>query len=640
VSSVLDHLAWNALEASLLAAAILLWTGLRPTSAPVRHALWLLVAVKLLLPPAGIPGAGLRDGLRSVAAGIAARTPAPVVPAAPFDAAAAREEFLPAAPQDDGMSILPEEEPAAGDDAAAAGDVAAETSAMAAAPPAVAAPGAGLPAGAAPAAAALWLAGAAIILCRRARRILALRALLRAGGEAPLDVLGECADLAARLGIRSPPRVLVAPWAASPFLSAAGAPAIVLPACLLEPAGRGALRAVLAHELGHLKRHDHWASWVDLLATAVFWWLPTAWIAGRAMERASDEAADACAARALGSRRTYAEALIETLEVLTWKQAAPFAIPGRGLGEKEAVERRLVMVLRHPLFTELSLRSRIALVALGLLVLPAAPGPAPGQSPASAEPVPAPEALPAPGAGTAAPADSAPAALPVPEEAPALAAPSADDGSAASPAGPARFKSRGTAARNSDGYGYGAASTDDAPRGFEERLSAVEKKVDRLLREMEKLTRAMGTRQYAPAAGGPRDYDSPRNPAYAPRAVAPRTSARTSPGSAIAQPSQATDPAMGGPSERLRSIERRFEERARALRKELADLEAALEEEMRAAAAEDPDGGGNPLDGWPQAPGAAPVRRPPRALNVPNAAELPTPVQPAQPAAVPAPSRR
>jgi hypothetical protein len=424
---------------------------------------------------------------------------------------------------------------------------------------------------------------------------------------------------------------------------------IVLPLCLLEPDGRGALRAVLAHELGHLKRRDHWAAWIDLLTTTVFWWLPTAWIAGRAMERASDEAADACAARALGSRRTYAASLIETLEVLTWNQT-PFALPGRGLGAKEAVERRLVMVLRQPLFTGLSLRSRVALVALGLLLLPAAAGPAPGQEAAPGEPARIPEiapvaALPASADEPAVPAVPVAPPAPVAPALPRARPPSADDYGIPAPPPGGAGSSYGLRGGTGGNAGYALGSPDDAPRNVEERLSDVERKVDRLLREMERLTRAVAPGPSA-ATGGTRGRD-PDSPAYSPRPVTPRAAnrpARTGAGTQSRQVAPA-DPLPRERGERLKSIERRFEERARALRKELADLEAALEAEMKAATERDPDdGGGDALEDEPRDPVPVPEPQPaprvPGALNLPGTPGAPPqPGQPAQPRAIPGPAR-
>ena len=51
--------------------------------------------------------------------------------------------------------------------------------------------------------------------------------------------------------------------------------------------------AVLAHELAHLKRRDHWVRRLEAIVLGLYWWYPGAWWARRQLERAEEECCDA-----------------------------------------------------------------------------------------------------------------------------------------------------------------------------------------------------------------------------------------------------------------------------------------------------------------------------------------------------------
>jgi len=68
-------------------------------------------------------------------------------------------------------------------------------------------------------------------------------------------------------------------------------PRIMLPASALDwPTER--LRAVLAHELGHVARADWLVHLVAQLACAVYWFHPLFWSAERSLGRETELAAD------------------------------------------------------------------------------------------------------------------------------------------------------------------------------------------------------------------------------------------------------------------------------------------------------------------------------------------------------------
>ncbi len=99
--------------------------------------------------------------------------------------------------------------------------------------------------------------------------------------------------------------------------AAAGRALLLVPARLWEQFDAARLDTVLAHELAHLRRRDHWVRRLEFLALGLYWWLPVAWLARRRLREAEEQCCDAWVVSSLpGSARAYALALAETVEFL------------------------------------------------------------------------------------------------------------------------------------------------------------------------------------------------------------------------------------------------------------------------------------------------------------------------------------
>ncbi len=87
----------------------------------------------------------------------------------------------------------------------------------------------------------------------------------------------------------------------------------------------GIQRAVLAHELWHVRRYD-WC-WVVLeeVVRAVFWFQPAMWILISRIQSAREETVDELAILATGSRRSYLDALVAFADRPSVFAAAAFA---------------------------------------------------------------------------------------------------------------------------------------------------------------------------------------------------------------------------------------------------------------------------------------------------------------------------
>ena len=145
---------------------------------------------------------------------------------------------------------------------------------------------------------------------------------------------------------------------------------VVLPAPLVRCAARSRVVALLAHELAHFRRGDHFCRWFEVFVLSLFWWNPVAWWARRQLHRAEEECCDAWVLWALPKQsREYAGAILETLDFLSGAQPVMPALAS-GLGAADVLERRLTMILHGSLPRRLSLRSQLGMLLVAAVVLP------------------------------------------------------------------------------------------------------------------------------------------------------------------------------------------------------------------------------------------------------------------------------
>jgi beta-lactamase regulating signal transducer with metallopeptidase domain len=276
----------------------------------------------------------------------------------------------------------------------------------------------------APALLAVSLAGSLWVVALAAYRARRFRELLRGIRPATGDLAAAARRAARDLGLPPArlPRLGLVNAAVPPMLWIDGRELLLLmPEGLVRRLSDQGRELLLAHELAHVARRDHWMRLVELAATAVFWWLPVTWWARRALRRAEERACDerVLAARP-ASNRAYAEALLETVSLLARRPTPPLPAGATGAAPIRDLEQRFQEILMMRRRSDLSRPARHTLLALAALSLAVFPGAA-EQDERSTVPVPRPrpsaEAAPAPGAPRPLPrAQESPDAAPAPSE--------------------------------------------------------------------------------------------------------------------------------------------------------------------------------------------------------------------------------
>ncbi|HEY3114231.1 MAG TPA: HEAT repeat domain-containing protein [Gemmatimonadaceae bacterium] len=197
-----------------------------------------------------------------------------------------------------------------------------------------------------------------------------------------LTPLWEVSD---RLSLEEPPRLLRSEDAKMPFACGVFNATIVLPAeCDSWSLDRR--RAVLLHELAHVRRHDLIGHTLGRLACAVYWFHPLVWTAAKRLrsesERACDDLALACGARATD----YAEHLLDIVTSVRRDATPSVAL---AMARRKEFEGRMLAILDPELRHSSPTRKQSAiligsLALISIVVGAAAPSPrTSGRVPAS-----------------------------------------------------------------------------------------------------------------------------------------------------------------------------------------------------------------------------------------------------------------
>ncbi len=332
------NFAWPMLwQSSLLIALVLALDFLlaRKIRAAVRYALWLAVLVKLLLPPALALPTGAAWWL---------------MPAPPVAKAPPAKHFT-----------------VTYDDAPAQPYIAPPTVAMPAPPVRLELAG--------------WALLVSVVVSAALLAWLALRwwqvaRLVRAATAAEefSEALGDALRLA---GVRVA-RLKIIESQMSPAVCGLLRPVILLPRELAEKLSPAQLRAVLLHEIFHLRRKDVWVNCAQALLQIFYWWHPLLWVANARIRRVREEAVDDAVMLALrDDAETYAPTLLEVAKLAFRRPLMSLGLVGI-MESRSALRQRIERLVdfRAPRKAGLTFASLCGIFIFSAVALPMGEAPA------------------------------------------------------------------------------------------------------------------------------------------------------------------------------------------------------------------------------------------------------------------------
>lgn len=186
---------------------------------------------------------------------------------------------------------------------------------------------------------AAWVIGALALLVRVCGGgLMVQRVTRRATPLESMDWMTPLWEAADRLDLARAPRLFMSDGVQLPFACGVFRPAIVVPASAAQWTD-DRRRAVLFHELGHVRRRDLLSHLVGRLACALYWFHPLVWLAARRARVESERACDDLVLSAGTRPSAYAEHLLQIASGAAKATAPVVAIP---MAQRKEFEGRMV----------------------------------------------------------------------------------------------------------------------------------------------------------------------------------------------------------------------------------------------------------------------------------------------------------
>ena len=210
----------------------------------------------------------------------------------------------------------------------------------------------------------IWGFGVVLLTLRLAIAFVSLTRSLRTSQVVSEELVAEVGRIASALGCRRVVQVRSSGRNAVPFLYGLRRPVLVLPERMCQPAYRGQLPGVLAHELAHVVSGDFAWNVALQAASILLWFHPLAWRIGLAHRAACDAVCDAVSAFYLGDVQAYCR----TLAQVALEGAASFPALGLAMARTCDVRRRIAVLQKRVYAAALGRRAVVGTALAGLLV--------------------------------------------------------------------------------------------------------------------------------------------------------------------------------------------------------------------------------------------------------------------------------
>jgi ketosteroid isomerase-like protein len=151
-------------------------------------------------------------------------------------------------------------------------------------------------------------------------------------------------------------------------------PVILMPKAILDKMSPDNLKAVLIHELAHIKRGDLWVNALQTILQVIYFYNPFVWLANAIVRRIREQAVDEMVLVALGSEaKSYSNTLIDIAEMAFWR--ANLSLRLIGVAEsKKSLERRIKHMLTRPIpkSAKVSVFGLLSIMVMATVLLPMA----------------------------------------------------------------------------------------------------------------------------------------------------------------------------------------------------------------------------------------------------------------------------
>ncbi len=212
--------------------------------------------------------------------------------------------------------------------------------------------------------------GIAVLAAVMASSYFHLRKILRASRPADEAQTRLLNDVAARMRLRRPVKLLFSPANYPPMATGVFRPRVLLPD-VLASLGDDELCAILAHEMAHHRRKDLVFIWLEHIVTLIWWFNPLVWALVRSLHRTREDCCDdVVLSLGLAQQSQYCEAILRAAKRLVAPRTPglTFGCPSRLHPMGYRLSRIMDTTIRRR--SQLTLSGFSGVVLLGIVVLP------------------------------------------------------------------------------------------------------------------------------------------------------------------------------------------------------------------------------------------------------------------------------
>ena len=177
-----------------------------------------------------------------------------------------------------------------------------------------------------------------------------------------------------KVGVRQKIEIRLSNTVMSPAVCGLFKPIVLIPKSLLDTLSPDNLKAVLIHELAHIKRGDLWINCVQTILQITYFYNPFVWLASAVVRKIREQAVDETVLVALGTEaKSYSNTLIDIAEIAFFRASLSLRLIGVVESKKE-LSRRIRHMLNRPVpkSAKIGLWGLFILIAMGAVLLPMA----------------------------------------------------------------------------------------------------------------------------------------------------------------------------------------------------------------------------------------------------------------------------
>ncbi|MCH7557642.1 MAG: HEAT repeat domain-containing protein [Planctomycetes bacterium] len=204
-----------------------------------------------------------------------------------------------------------------------------------------------------------------LLLLQRAFFVRGLVAQAKDANGFMADTLESCRG---SMGVKRKIGLKVSANTTSPAVCGLFRPVILVPQNLASSLSKSQLRAVLLHELAHIKRGDLWVNLAQTVLQIIYFYNPLLWLANCIIRRVREQAVDEMVLVAMGeAARQYPQTLVNVAKLAFKRPALSLRLIGV-VESKSALAGRIKHILNRPM----PKKAKLGILGLAVVIITAA----------------------------------------------------------------------------------------------------------------------------------------------------------------------------------------------------------------------------------------------------------------------------